>query len=94
VARFLYHESRRQKKPPFNFQTVNFNPVYLENLLSIRPNKQKVNDFTVQASYRLQTAAVILGAPAKNEFLPALREHRLPETFRQNGKKLILATRD
>ncbi|MCX6895387.1 MAG: glycosyltransferase family 39 protein [Verrucomicrobia bacterium] len=44
--------------------------------------------------YRLQLAAVIPGAPPRREWLPALRERRLPEALRNAGEKFILATRD
>ncbi len=44
--------------------------------------------------YRLHLAAVIPGAPPKNDWLPALREGRLPEALRNAGEKFILATRD
>ena len=44
--------------------------------------------------YRLQLAAVIPAAPPRSEWLPALREHRLPEALRNAGEKFILATRE
>ena len=44
--------------------------------------------------YRLQPAAVMPRALPKNDWLPALREQRLPEALRNAGEKFILATRE